>query len=106
MFLVMGAAGWGCLFLEDLLRGDALAGGGPHVADVEILVAVVVVVERADAHSCADVFDSSLRGDIGEGAIAVVPVGVVTAEVVDDVEVRPSVLVGVPPRAAQAVTGV
>src|SRR5260370_1096507 len=50
--------------LENLLRGNALAGRGPHVSDVKILSAVVVIIEPANAHPRANILDSRLRGKI------------------------------------------
>ena len=93
-------------FWKTSCRGNALAGGGPHVGDVEVLFAVVVVVEGAYAHSCANVFDACLRGYVGKGAVAVVAVEVLAAEVVDDVEVGPAIVIEVAPAAAEAIAGV
>ena len=50
MFPVEGAHLFGCIFLKDLLRRDALAGGGPHVGDVEIVH--TTISSRTSRRSC------------------------------------------------------
>ena len=71
--------------LEDFLLRDAFPGGGPHVRYVQVLGAVVVIVEPADAHAGPDVFDSGLWSDVGEGPVAIVAIQVLPAKVVHDV---------------------
>src|SRR5208282_1324019 len=88
------------------LRRDAHASGGPHIGDIEILGAVVVVIEPADAHASADVFNSSLRSDIGKGPIAVVAIQILPAKVVHHVEVGPAVAVVIAPSATKTVARV
>src|SRR5262249_42320385 len=81
------------------------------VGDEQIGVAVVVVVAGADALAPAAAGDAGLRGDVGERAVAVVPIemahwcGVVRrrqAGAVDEKDVRPAVVVVVEDRDAAA----
>ena len=71
--------------MNSVLGGDALTRGGPHVGDVEILRAVIVVIEPGNAHAGADVFNPSLGGNIGEGSVTVVAVKILAAEIVHNV---------------------
>ena len=87
-------------------RRDALTGGCPHVRHVEILSAIVVVVQPANAHAGAHVFHARLCSHIGKRAVAVVAVQILPPEVVHDVEIGPAVTVVVAPTTAKAVTGV
>src|SRR5690242_15564266 len=68
--------------------------------------AIVIVIETADAHAGAGVFNSGLGCDIGERAIAIVAVQVLAPEVIHYVKVGPAVAVEVSPAAAEAVAGV
>ena len=106
MFAIERASFWPRVLLEDLLCGDALAGGGPHVGDVEIVDAVVVVIEPADTHPRADIFRASPGRDVGERSVAIVAIQIFSPEIVHDVEVRPAVAVEVAPTAAEAITRV
>src|SRR5213080_3416914 len=38
------------------LLDHPLAGGGPHVADIQILVSITVIIEPCRAHSRPDIF--------------------------------------------------
>ena len=46
------------------------------------------------------------RGDVGEGAVAVVAVEILAAEIVHHVEIGPAVAIVITPGAAEAVTRV
>ena len=87
--------------------GDPLAVGGPHVAGVDVEVAVVVVVEERRAHAGAVVEDAGLRRDVLEAdraaARAEVVKEVLDAEVVGDEQIGPAVLVVVGPRRGEVV---
>src|SRR5882757_525515 len=83
--------------MERGLFGDALAGGGPHVGNVDVLIAAVFGVEPADAHAGAGVVCAALIRDGGESAVAVVAIKIAAAEVVRDVQVGRAVAVGVTP---------
>src|ERR1700720_1850401 len=104
MFAVEGANIFGGVLLKDRLRRNALAGGSPHVGDIQVLVAVAVVVQPTDAHAGANVFHSRLRRDIGESSVAIVAIKVLAAKVVDHAKVRPAIVVVVAPAAAKTVT--
>ncbi len=106
VLVVESARDGGRIFLKHVLHGDALARRGPHVGDVDVFRAVVVVVEAADAHASADVFNSSLRGDVGEGAVTVVAVEILAAKIVDDVKIGPAIAVEVGPATAKTVAGI
>src|SRR6202035_1024804 len=104
MFTVKGTHILGRVLLKDWLRRNALAGGGPHVRDVKILVAVPIVVQPTDAHARAKVFYTQLRRDIRESSVAIVAVKVLASKVVDDAKVRPAILIIVTPAAAKTVS--
>ena len=106
VFLIEGSHFLGRAFFEDFLHRDAFAGRGPHIADVEILRAVVVVVEPGNAHPRADVFDRRLRSNVREGSVAIVAVEILSAKIIDHVEIGPAVAIVVAPSAAEAVARV
>src|SRR5438552_15005028 len=89
--------------MERGLFGDALAGGGPHIGNVDVLIAAVLGVEPAGAHAGAGVVCSALIRDGGESAVAVVAIEIAAAEVVCDVQVGCAVTVGVTPRRGKTV---
>src|SRR5882672_4155638 len=103
MFAVQHTGTFGSVFLKHCLSRNTLASGGPHVGHVEILAAIVVVVEPADAHAGANVFDASLRSYVSKRSIAIVAVQILTAEVVDYVKIGPSVAVIVAPSTTEAI---
>src|SRR6185295_12016809 len=74
-------------------------------ADEEVEIAVAVVVREAAAGGPAAALDAGRRGDVGEGAVAAVPVEVVGAQR-GDVEVLPAVAVDVGDAGAHAPAGV
>src|SRR5579871_2636564 len=92
--------------LETILRGDSFSSRGPHVGDVEVLGAIVVVIEAADAHSRAHIFDARLLRNVGECAVSVVPIKILSSEIVDDVQVGPTVAVVIAPAAAKTIASV
>src|SRR5712671_3321819 len=106
MFAIEGTNFFRRILFEHLLRGNALAGGGPHVSNVKILKAVIVVIEPGNAHPRANVLNSCPRSNIGEGAIAVVAVEIFATEIVHHVQVGPTVAVVVAPPAAETVAGI
>jgi len=90
---------------------------GIPVGDVDVFVAIVVVIADGDAHGEAFAGDAGLRGDIGEGAVAIVAVemiggiGAIGVGVIGDafeitatenVEVEQAVVVVVEPNASGA----
>src|SRR5258706_15211135 len=94
------------LRLEDTLRRNTFSGSRPHVGDIEIAGAVVVVVKPADAHARTDILQAGLFRDVGKGSIAVVAIEILTAEIVDDIQVGPAVIIEIAPSTAEAVTWV
>ena len=94
--------GW-IVGMERGLFGDALASGGPHVGNVDVLIAAVRGIEPAGAHAGAGVVCAAVIGYGGERAVAVVAIEIAAAEVVRDVQVRCAVAVGVTPRTGETV---
>src|SRR5256885_276776 len=72
MLAIQGTSLLGRIFLKDVLHGDAPARCGPHVSDVEVVSAVVVVVEPANAHARPRVLGTGLRRHIRESPVAMV----------------------------------
>src|SRR5579862_7037943 len=97
---------FGRVLLENILRRDAYPRSRPHIRDIKILSSIVIVVEPADAHTCADVFDSSLRCDIGKSSVAIVAIKILPPEIVYHVKIGPSIAVVITPSTAETVTGV
>ena len=88
--------------------GDALPGGGPHVAGVDVQPTVVVVVEERGAHAGAVIEHAGPCRDVLEPDTSVrlpaeVPVQVLRAEVVGHQQIRPAVLVVVGPRGGEVI---
>src|SRR5262249_33676336 len=81
---------------------NTLTAIAPHVGDIEIWSAVAIVIEPGSAHPRPDVFHTSFSRDIAEPAL-VVPVEVVAAKVVGDIQARPTASVVVAPRCGEAV---
>ncbi len=71
---VQGADIFRVPLVKNLLLRNSLAGGGPHVGDVDVLIPVVVEVEPACAHAGARVLNAGFAGDGGEGSVPVVAV--------------------------------
>ena len=69
---------------ERLILHYALAGGGPHIAHVEIRAAVAVVVKPRCAHSGPDVLDAGFRRHVAKPSTLVL-VEIVAAKIVGDV---------------------
>ena len=89
--------------MEELLRGNSLTGGRPHVGGVDVLFAVVIEIGPARAHAGARIVDVGFAGDCGERAVAVVAIEIAAPEIVGHVEIGRSAGVGVAPRAGEAV---
>src|SRR5260221_13803311 len=89
--------------MELRLICDALAGAGPHVGNVDVLIAAVRGIEPAGAHAGASVVCPALIRDGGESAVAVVAIEIAAAEVVRDVQAGYAVAVGVTPRTGKTV---
>src|SRR6267143_1319327 len=106
MLAIQGTSLLGCIFLEDVLHGDAPARCGPHVSDVEVVSAVVVVVEPANAHARPRVLGTGLRRHIRESPVAMVAIEIFAAEVVYHIKIGPAVTVVVVPPTAKTVASV
>ena len=106
VFLIKSSKAGGSFLLKIVLHGNTPARGSPHVCNVEIFPAVVVVVEPADAHAGADVLDPSLHSDIRKSSVSIVAIKILSAKVVDHVEIGPAVAIVVSPCATKAVTRV
>src|ERR1700730_655654 len=90
------------VFLESFLFVNAIAARSPHIRNVEIKLAVVVVVQPGNAHTGANILHASLFRNIREGSVAVVAIEILAAEIIDYVKVRPLVAIGISPGAAEA----
>ena len=88
--------------LKVFLHGNAHAGGGPHVRNVEVVPAIIVEVEPCCAHAGADVLNAGFAGHTGKSAVAVVAVEIVAPKIVHNVQVGPEVAVVIPPSTAEA----
>ena len=87
---------------EGGVPGDPLAGRRPHVGHIEIQMAVPIEVEPGGTHARARVLHASFRGDVPESAVREL-VQIVAAEIVGDIEFRPTVLVIIAPSCGEAV---
>src|SRR5215469_3276418 len=94
------------VFLENVLCRNPLSGCGPHIGNVEILHAVIVMVEPTDAHASANVFPTHISGYICERSIAVIAIYILASEIIHNVEVGPAIAVVIVPCATKAVAGV
>src|SRR5438094_9717286 len=70
------------VFVKPSLAGNSLPGSGPHVGNVDVLMAVIVEIRPRCAHAGADVVGASFFGDRGERSVALVTVEIATAKVV------------------------
>ena len=91
---------------ESILHRHSHARRRPHISNVKILGSIVVVIEPADTHAGADVFNLRLRSNVGKSSIAIVAIKILAAEVVHHVEIRPAVIVVIAPSAAKTVARV
>ena len=85
MLAIQGAKIFRLVRMKQLFFRDPHASRGPHIADVHVLIAIIVEIEPACAHSGADVFDVALAGDGHECPIAIVEVKVAASKIVGDV---------------------
>ena len=82
---------------EGILHADARASRLPHVADIEVLIPIVVVIKPGAAHPRPNVGHAGFLGHISKSPVAVIPVEIFPAEIVHHVKVRPTVVVVVAP---------
>src|SRR5438445_11272836 len=58
------------VFVKSSLARNSLPGSGPHVGNVDVLMAVIVEIRPRCAHAFADVVDASFFGDRGESSVS------------------------------------
>ena len=78
------------------------AGGSPHVADIQILAAITVIIEPRRAHPRPDIFDSRRVSHVVKPATLVL-VQILAAKIVGHVKVGPTVAIVVTPRRSETV---
>src|ERR1700722_20276608 len=93
-------------FLEHVLYRNPFPGSGPHIGDINILCAVIVIVEPAHAHPSANIFNPFLRRHVSKRSVAIVAVKVLAAEIVHYVKIGPAIAVVVAPAATKAVASI
>src|ERR1019366_8485125 len=96
----------GSVLFEDVLHRDALARRRPHVRHVKVFRAVIIVINPADAHPRADIFNSRLRSNVSKSSIAIVTVEILAPEIIHHVKIRPAIAVEVVPPTTKAVARV
>src|SRR4029079_2006475 len=90
-------------FVKDLLLRNPLAGGGPHIGHVDVLVSIVIEIEPRRAHAGARVLNSRFIRDGCEGSVAVVAIKVASPKVVGHVKIERPVRVEIAPGAGETV---
>src|SRR5271157_43899 len=88
---------------ESLVAACSHARWLPHVRNVEIVFAVVVVINPTGTHSWSDIQHSRVLGHVRESSITVISVKILSPEVVHDVQIRPAVCIEVAPSAIKTV---
>src|SRR5947209_225716 len=88
--------------MERLRGDDALTTIAPHIRYVEIKTAIAIVIEPGGAHAWTDVLDSGFARNIPEFS-AFIPVQIVAAKVVGDVQAWPATPVVVGPGCGEAI---
>jgi hypothetical protein len=76
---------------------DAHACRDPHSRSVNVLLPVIVEIKPACAHTGSGLVHLSFFGNGSKSAVPIIPVEIVTAEVIDHVQIRPAVRVAVAP---------
>src|SRR4051812_43932080 len=80
---------------------DSLPRVCPHVADVQVCLAIVIVVEPGGAHSRANIFQTRARCGITKAA-PFVDVEVLPPEIICYIQVGPTVVVEIAPSGCKA----
>ncbi len=93
--------GW-LIGMKVCFLGDSLAGGGPHIGNVNLLMAVVVDIGPAGAHAGPGLVDSGGFGNGFKSAVAAIAVKIATAKIVGHVQVWPAVRIDITPSASKA----
>src|SRR5882724_8380050 len=90
MLLIERANVGSFVFVKLSLAGSSLSGRGPHIANVDVLVAAIVEIGPGCAHTSADVVDAGFSRDRKESSVALVTVQIATAKIVRHVEIGPA----------------
>ena len=77
--------------MKGILGGNSHAGGRPHVANKNVLLAVAIEIEPAGAHPRARFLNPRFGRDHCERSVAVIPIQIAPPEVVGHVEIRTSI---------------
>src|SRR5580765_6858194 len=104
MLAVEVADVFGIFFMKGLLFGNPNAGGGPHIRYVDVLIPMVVEIEPACAHACANIFHTCFSGNGGKSSVAVVAVKIAASEIVGHVQIGKAVALRIAPCTSEAVT--
>ena len=92
------------------LVSDAVSRAGPHVAHVEIAVAIAIGISPGGGHAGRDVFNPCLACDVGEVTIpfgiAVIAIEIVSSVIVGDIEIGVAVVVVVLPGRGKGIAAV
>src|SRR5262249_28876937 len=75
-----------------------------HVGDIKIFAPIAIEITPSGTHPGPNILDTCLSSDIGEGAVAVVAIKILSPEIVSNEQVWPAVVVIVAPGAGKAVT--
>ena len=73
--------------VELLLCRDSLTCGGPHIRHIHILPPVIVKVAPGSAHAGRYIFDMRRAGHSSERTVAIVPIKIVPAKIIRDIQV-------------------
>ena len=88
---------------KGVLHGYALACRSPHVRNVQVLVAVIVIIEPADTHAGPYIFYPTLSRNIVKRSVALIAIKVLTAEVINNIKIRPAISIRISPAATETV---
>ncbi len=75
------------LLVKNLLLRDALPGCGPHIGDIQVRFAIVVVISPGRAHTRTHVLNVCHSRDSLEGSVPTISVEIVAAKVIHHVQV-------------------
>src|ERR1043166_3562689 len=89
--------------MKQLTCRNAMACGGPHVGNIDVLFPFIVEIAPASAHAGARNIYMGFRGRGGERSITIGALQVAAAKTVGNIEVGPAVSADVSPGAGEAV---
>ena len=84
------------------LRRDPQSGRLPHVDDIQVVKIVFVIVHKRCTHAFSGIFDICFGAHLGKGSVPIVPVKLLSAEIVDHIKIEPAVAVVIVPKAVEA----